>query len=107
MEGRYDEWEARGKCETIIGQQKIEQHRKKKYTMALNGCRPINFHATTNQKQVDAVEERRQRRRDHQGAWGGANQSFWRRLSGSKSSDYAMTQEKFGTVTIHTPQLAE
>jgi hypothetical protein len=55
----------------------LSNKEKKKYTMALNGRRPINFHATTNQKQVDVVEERRQRRRNHQGAWGGANQSFW------------------------------
>jgi hypothetical protein len=47
---------------------KLSNNEKKKYTMALNGHRPINFHTTTNQKQADAVEERRQRRHDHQGA---------------------------------------
>jgi hypothetical protein len=56
----------------------LSNKEKKKYTMALNGHRPINFHAKTNQKDVDVVEERRQRRRNHRGAWGGANQSFWR-----------------------------
>jgi hypothetical protein len=51
MEGRCDEREARGKYDTIVVA-KIEQQRKmkKKYTMALNGHRPINNHTTTNQK---------------------------------------------------------
>ena len=51
MEGRGDEQEARGKYDTIVVA-KIEQQRKmkKKYTMALNGHRPINNHTTTNQK---------------------------------------------------------
>ena len=51
MEVRCDEREACGKCDTIVVT-KIEQQRKKekKYTMALNGCRQINFHTTTNQK---------------------------------------------------------
>ena len=51
MEGRCDVQEARGKYDTIVVA-KIEQKRKikKKYTMALNGRRPINNHTTTNQK---------------------------------------------------------
>ena len=51
MEGRCDELEAHGKYDTIVVE-KIEQQRKKKhkYTMALKGRRPINFHTTTNQK---------------------------------------------------------
>ena len=51
--------------------EKMSNNEKKKYTMALNGRRPMNFHTTTNQKQADAEEERRQRRRDHRGAWEG------------------------------------
>jgi len=48
---RCNEWEPCGKYDTIV-LTKIEQQRKKKkkYTMALNGHRQINFHATTNQK---------------------------------------------------------
>jgi hypothetical protein len=51
MEGSCDEREACGKYDTIVVT-KIEQQRKKKrkYTMALNGRRQINFHTTTNQK---------------------------------------------------------
>ena len=51
MEGRCDEREARGKYDTIVVA-KIEQQRKMKmkYTMTLNGHRPINNHTTTNQK---------------------------------------------------------
>ena len=51
MEGRYNKREARGKYDTIVVA-KIEQQikKKKKYTMALNGHRPINNHTTTNQK---------------------------------------------------------
>ncbi len=51
MEGRYNKREAHGKYDTIVVA-KIEQQRKKKkkYTMALNGRRQINFHTTTNQK---------------------------------------------------------
>ena len=51
MEVRCDEREACGKYDTIVVT-KIEQQRKKKkkYTMALNSRRQINFHTTTNQK---------------------------------------------------------
>ena len=57
MEGRCDKWEVRGKYDTIV-EAKIEQQRKKKkkYTMALNGHRPINNHTTTNQIKVSATE---------------------------------------------------
>ena len=49
IEGSFDELEARGIYDTIVVA-KIEQQRKKKYTMALKCRRPINFHTTTNQK---------------------------------------------------------
>ena len=51
MEVRCNEREACGKYDTIVVT-KIEQQRtkKNKYTMALNGRRPIKFHTTTNQK---------------------------------------------------------
>ena len=49
MEGRCDKQEAGGKYDTIVVA-KIEQKRKmkKKYTMALIRCRPINNYTTTN-----------------------------------------------------------
>ena len=50
---------------------KLSNNEKMKYTMALNGCRLMNFHTTTNQKRADAVKERRQRRCNHWGAWEG------------------------------------
>ena len=46
-------------------------------TLALDGCRLIIIETTTNQKQADAVEEIRERRRTHWGAWGVAP-LFWR-----------------------------
>ena len=51
MEGRCDKQEVHWKYDTIVVE-KIEQQRKmkKKYTMALNGHRPINNHTTTNKK---------------------------------------------------------
>ena len=51
MEVRCDEREACEKYDTIVVTN-IEQQRKKKkkYTMALNSRRQINYHTTTNQK---------------------------------------------------------
>ena len=60
-------WEMLYHC---LGEE-LSNKEKKKYTMALNGRRPINFHATTNQKQVDTVEEIRERRRGYRRARGG------------------------------------
>jgi hypothetical protein len=43
----------------------------KKYTVTLGGCRSMNLHTTTNQKQALIMEESKDRRGDHQGSAGG------------------------------------
>ncbi len=43
----------------------------KKYTVTLGGCRSMNLHATTNQKQALIMEETKDRRGDHRGSAGG------------------------------------
>jgi len=53
MERRCDEQEACGKCDTIVWaciKLRKKEKKIKKYTMALNGHIPMNFHTTTNQK---------------------------------------------------------
>ena len=57
----------------IIGGNKFDAKKisNKKYTVTLGGCRSMNLHTTTNQKQAPIMEESKDRRGDRQGSAGG------------------------------------
>jgi hypothetical protein len=55
--------------------QQIEQQKinNMKYTMALDGHRPMNIHTTTNQKQASAMEGSMEGSCNKQDTWGNFN----------------------------------
>jgi hypothetical protein len=57
----------------IVGGNKFDVKKilNKKYTVTLGGCRSMNLHTTTNQKQAPIMEESKNRRGDCQGSTGG------------------------------------
>ncbi len=61
-----------GRC-PIVGGNKFDMKKisNKKYTVTLGGCRSMNLHTTTNQKQAPIMEESKDRRGDCRGSAGG------------------------------------
>ncbi len=57
----------------IVGGNKFDAKKNLniKYTVTLGGCRSMNLHTTTNQKQAPIMEESKDRKGDCRGSTGG------------------------------------